>query len=73
MPCPFGLNIPQNFKLLNTAHVYNAFASQKEAYLQLDVTARASHCQKCGACVPQCPQHIDIPGSMAKVASQFED
>ena len=73
MPCPFGLNIPQNFKLLNTAHVYNAFASQKEAYLQLDVTARASHCRKCGACVPQCPQHIDIPGSMAKVASQFED
>lgn len=72
MPCPFGLDIPLNFKLLNTAHVYNMRASQKEAYNQLDITARAANCHRCGACTVQCPQHIDIPSEMDKVAAEFE-
>ena len=72
MPCPFGLDIPKNFRLLNTAHVYNVHAAQKESYDALDVTAKASHCQKCGACKTKCPQHIDIPTEMEKVVREFE-
>lgn len=72
MPCPFGLDIPKNFRLLNTAHVYNVHAAQKESYDALDVTAKASHCQKCGACKTKCPQHIDIPAEMEKVVREFE-
>ena len=72
MPCPFGLDIPKNFRLLNTAHVYNVQAAQKEGYDAMDVTAKASHCQKCGACKTKCPQHIDIPAEMEKVVREFE-
>ena len=72
MPFPFGLDIPKNFRLLNTAHVYNVQAAQKEGYDAMDVTAKASHCQKCGACKTKCPQHIDIPAEMEKVVREFE-
>ncbi len=72
MPCPFGLDIPKNFRLLNTAHVYNVQAAQKAGYDAMEITEKASHCQKCGACKTKCPQHIDIPNQMNKVVQEFE-
>ena len=72
MPCPFGLDIPKNFRLLNTAHVYNVQTAQKAGYDAMEITEKASHCQKCGACKTKCPQHIDIPNEMNKVVQEFE-
>lgn len=72
MPCPFGLNIPQNFRIWNTAAIYEDFEDAKKKYLAMEETERASNCQECGACEPQCPQAITIIEDMKKVAAQFE-
>jgi predicted aldo/keto reductase-like oxidoreductase len=34
--------------------------------------ARADKCMNCGACLAKCPQKIDIPSEMAKVAEYFK-
>lgn len=61
MPCPQGVDIPGNFRMLNNVAmfghadvmrtVYHTYTPEKE---------RASNCQKCGVCEEKCPQHLPI-------------
>ncbi len=60
LPCPSGVDIPGVFARLNNASLYDDFEGAKEAYLT-KVTEKASACTQCGACIPKCPQGIDIP------------
>ena len=71
MPCPFGVDIPRNFALLNRAHIYNDFYSAKKGYTALE-EAQAKACQRCGACVVQCPQQIAIIESLEQVKKELE-
>ena len=72
MPCPFGLKIPENFRLWNSAGIYEDIEANREKYLALDPGERASNCQECGQCEPKCPQAIPIIEDMKKVAALFE-
>lgn len=65
MPCPFGVNIPRNFQILNNACIYNRIEKGKKQYERIE--GKAELCQKCGACMAQCPQHIEIPVMLEKV------
>ncbi len=71
MPCPFGVNIPRNFSILNTAHIYNQIENGKNTYKNMK-EGQASLCQKCGLCVTQCPQHIQIPDALEKMDKDFQ-
>ena len=80
MPCPAGVNIPQNFAILNNVSMessrimrwmvrrgYKKLAGSKEK-LDLDnPNGNASMCVKCGKCLPKCPQEINIPEELDKV------
>ena len=80
MPCPDGVNIPQNFAILNdlsqatnrirrfrTRRSYKRLAgSEKELNKEL-ANGNASFCTECGICVEKCPQSIDIPNDLKKV------
>jgi predicted aldo/keto reductase-like oxidoreductase len=33
--------------------------------------SRADKCTKCGACLPKCPHHIQIPTEMENIAAFF--
>lgn len=80
MPCPFGVDIPGNFAIANNVHgesraamrflsrrSYRKLAADK-AHLNADRdNGRASMCTRCGACIPKCPQSIDIPSELARV------
>ncbi len=70
LPCPAGVDIPGVFARLNNASLYDDFEGAKEAYLA-KVTEKASACTRCGACVPKCPQHIDIPGVLEEALALF--
>ena len=72
MPCPYGLKIPTNFKLWNSSAIYEDYEGYKKQYFELEPDERASHCQECGNCEPQCPQAITIIEDMKKVAAYFE-
>lgn len=70
MPCPFGVNIPGNFKIWNKAHVYEDIETAKKDYEKLE-DGRAEMCKACGACEPQCPQKITIIEDLKKVAAEL--
>ena len=72
MPCPFGLKIPQNFRLWNNAGVYEELEANRTKYHAMEPLERASNCQECGQCEPQCPQGIPIIEDMKKVAAFFK-
>lgn len=72
MPCPFGVKIPNNFKLWNTGYIYEDLEEAKKKYYGLAEGERASQCQECGACEPKCPQGIEIIEDLKKVAQLFE-
>ena len=69
MPCPFGVNIPHCFRTLNDSHIYNQMESGRKQYAAMD--GKAELCQKCGACMVECPQHIEIPTMLEKVTEQL--
>ena len=80
MPCPDGVNIPQNFACLNNVSLetsrFRRFTARR-AYRKLtssnkkvDVNnpnGNASLCTKCGSCFQKCPQKINIPNELEKV------
>ncbi|MHC4777686.1 MAG: aldo/keto reductase [Planctomycetota bacterium] len=73
LPCPSGVDIPGCFSCLNSAHVFDNMEMMKKAYpMIVSEGERASDCTECGECVEKCPQEIDIPTEMKKVASAFE-
>lgn len=68
MPCPFGVEIPKVFAAYN-----NITTGGRRLVKEImpDIEYVAERCQKCGACVKACPQHIDIPDKLHKIKNQF--
>ncbi len=68
MPCPNGVNIPQNFELYNEGAMYANPAWAREGYKRwLAEEARASACLQCLECEELCPQGIPISEWMPRV------
>ena len=79
MPCPEGVNIPQNFACLNnvtlekkrfrrfqTRIAYRRLASKKKIDTS-NPNGNAKVCSECGDCLEKCPQEINIPEELKKV------
>jgi hypothetical protein len=64
MPCPNGVNIPENFRLMNLHRVYGLTGSARELYTwfgpKRENNLNAGACLECGQCEPKCPQKIPI-------------
>lgn len=72
MPCPFGVNIPQNFKIWNELSMYGNKAKAKQAYFKdLSEKERAEHCQKCGKCEEVCPQALSIRQNLEEASKEL--
>ncbi len=67
MPCPFGVDIPDNFSQYNTKAKNGDMQPYISQYEMMGAAA-AKNCTGCGACLSKCPQGLDIPHLMA----QFE-
>ena len=65
LPCPFGIDIPENFRVYNEHLVYGLTEQDFKAYRQ--IVYRANECAECGACVAKCPQKIPIPSMLRQV------
>lgn len=70
MPCPFGVDIPANFRLWNEAAMYQDDEKAKTQYIELG-SKQAKFCQKCGKCESECPQQISIRDDLATLANSF--
>ena len=71
MPCPHGINIPENFTALNLLRVHAMPDLAKEKYQGLGEAA-AEYCEECGTCAGRCPQHIDIQERLKEVAEALQ-
>lgn len=80
LPCPAGVNIPQNFAILNNVSMedsrlqrwmarrgYKRLSGSKEELDKERANGNASLCVQCRQCVEKCPQEIDIPTELTKV------
>lgn len=79
MPCPEGVDIPQNFACLNniyleksrfrrfqTRRAYRKLKSSKNKVNLSAPNGNAKLCNKCALCVEKCPQRINIPEELEK-------
>jgi predicted aldo/keto reductase-like oxidoreductase len=66
-PCPSGVAIQDVFGLWNEASMFGTLAECSGQY-RADYAAKGSGagaCVECGACLPKCPQGIDIPARLS--------
>jgi uncharacterized protein len=80
MPCPEGVGIPRNFAILNNESLersrirrwlarrsYRKLVGQRSKLDAGNPNGNASLCVRCGICLDNCPQEIDIPDELQKV------
>jgi len=72
MPCPKGVKIPNIFRSLDNAAVFNTLPAFKERYAKMiEKGEAANNCVKCGLCEKACPQHIAIRTKLEEIHKEF--
>ena len=73
MPCPAGVNIPENFKTWNTYHMYRNYNMVKDRWENhLGQETKPKNCIECGKCEQACPQKISIREDLKKVQEDLD-
>jgi len=78
MPCPNGVNIPENFRFMNWFRVWGMEEQAKTAYARMSEEGfwmpygyvkglKADACLQCGECEAKCPQNIHIIDQLQEV------
>lgn len=74
MPCPNGVDIPGVFDMYNDSCMYedpNHGRVWYNSQYGFDQEKKADKCNKCGACLKKCPQHIEIFAWLEKAHSEM--
>ncbi len=73
MPCPAGVNIPQNFRIWNVYHMYRNYDMVKDRWEGgLPEENKAKNCIKCGKCEKACPQKLSIRQDLERVQADLD-
>jgi hypothetical protein len=71
--CPVGVKIPFMFDLYNKHLLMDRrHTLQPALYRSVMAHEKASACTQCGNCKKRCPQDLDVPSWLLKVAAEFE-
>ncbi len=73
MPCPAGVNIPKNFRIWNTYHMYQNYNTVKWNWEhEMPDNERANKCIECGKCEAICPQALNIREDLKRVQADLD-
>ena len=73
MPCPAGVDIPRNFRIWNTYHMYQNYNMVKRGWeVDLADGKQAKCCVKCGKCEAACPQKLSIRKDLERVQADLD-
>lgn len=73
MPCPAGVNIPENFAIWNKYSMYGNYDAVKWNWEEsLGDAAKAKNCVKCGKCERVCPQKISIRENLERAQQDLD-
>ena len=73
MPCSAGVDIPANFRVWNTYHMYQNYNVVKGSWENgIGEAKQAKNCIKCGKCEKACPQKIQIRADLEKVQADLD-
>ncbi len=74
MPCPQGVDIPNNFITWNDYALYGRYKETVVPYFSEDWdSARADKCVACGRCETLCPQHLKIIEDLKAMNEEFTE
>ena len=68
LPCPNGVKISANFRMMNYHRVYGLTDYARKQYTGMKLEERAESCIECGECEPKCPQNIEIRRQLKETA-----
>lgn len=73
LPCPQGVNIPENFWAYNHASIFGD-EGKAQFWINgwLEPEKRASNCVECGECEGKCPQGIEIIKHLQIIEEKYE-
>lgn len=73
MPCPMGVDIPDNFSIWNRLGMFGQADAVKHQWLtRFPDAEKASHCVRCGKCEAACPQHLPIREALVRVQEELD-
>ena len=73
MPCPMGVDIPDNFSIWNRLGMFGQPAAIKQQWQNRFPDAeKAAHCVRCGKCEAACPQHLPIRKALAQLQTELD-
>ena len=72
MPCPFGVNIPDTFRLWNTYHKYQNYKMVRWGWEGMEEASKPKNCKKCGRCEKACPQKLNIREDLMKAQEDLD-
>ena len=73
MPCPMGVDIPDNFSIWNKLSMFGQKdAIKKQWAARFPDAEKAIHCARCGKCEGVCPQKLPIRTALAQLQQELD-
>lgn len=73
MPCPMGVDIPDNFSIWNRLGMFGQPDAVRHQWTaRFPDAEKASHCIRCGKCEAVCPQHLPIRTALAQLQTELD-
>ncbi|MBU3819273.1 MAG: 4Fe-4S dicluster domain-containing protein, partial [Candidatus Faecalibacterium intestinavium] len=73
MPCPMGVDIPDNFSLWNRLAMFGNPEQVKNGWARMEEKEKAKSCIRCGKCEAICPQHLPIRDALARLQTELDN